>query len=190
MTNIKLKSIVSEIVKEIVNQHPEHKKINDKLMQIAKRDLEDKGEKSKDVFKEDSSSYKEPPYEAFAAHLSLSYPQFEKLLDLYKQTQIDSVLNAIEKDLGVHGKNSKFYQVKSLYLLTLKLLKAKYGNNGWDDSINEGEEKEYVVTFWVMNNDDKDDYDETVKASSSEEAIEKVKKGAPRLARNFTAKLK
>jgi len=41
-----------------------------------------------------------------------------------------------------------------------------------------------------MNNDDKDDYDETVKASSSEEAIEKVKKGAPRLARNFTAKLK
>jgi Icc-related predicted phosphoesterase len=105
MANIKLKSIVSEIVKEIVNQHPEHKKINDKLMQIAKRDLEDKGEKSKDVFKE-------------------------------------------------------------------------------------GEEKEYVVTFWVMNNDDKDDYDETVKASSSEEAIEKVKKGAPRLARNFTAKLK
>lgn len=58
------------------------------------------------------------------------------------------------------------------------------------DLLKEVEEKDYVVTYWVMKNDDKDDYDETVKASSTEEAIEKVKKGAPRLARNFTAKLK
>jgi hypothetical protein len=37
MSKIKLKAIVSEIIKEMVDTHPVHKNINDKLMQIAKR---------------------------------------------------------------------------------------------------------------------------------------------------------
>jgi hypothetical protein len=37
MSKIKLKSIVSEIIKEMIDTHPVHKNINDKLMQIAKR---------------------------------------------------------------------------------------------------------------------------------------------------------
>jgi hypothetical protein len=37
MSKIKLKAIVSEIIKEMVDTHPIHKNINDKLMQIAKR---------------------------------------------------------------------------------------------------------------------------------------------------------
>jgi hypothetical protein len=37
MSKIKLKAIVSEIIKEMVDTHPIHKNINNKLMQIAKR---------------------------------------------------------------------------------------------------------------------------------------------------------
>jgi hypothetical protein len=51
------------------------------------------------------------------------------------------------------------------------------------------EEKEYLVTYYVIKNDDDIDYDEKVKATSKEEAIAKVKKDAPRLARAFSAKL-
>ena len=40
MSRIKLKSIVSEIIKEMVDTHPIHKNINDKLMQIARRGFE------------------------------------------------------------------------------------------------------------------------------------------------------
>lgn len=39
MSRIKLKSIVSEIIKEMVDTHPIHQKINNKLMQIARRGL-------------------------------------------------------------------------------------------------------------------------------------------------------
>jgi hypothetical protein len=43
MTKLKLKNILSELLKEVGETHPVHKKINDKLMQIAKRgsDAED-----------------------------------------------------------------------------------------------------------------------------------------------------
>jgi len=37
MSKIKLKAIVSEIIKEMIEVNPVHQKINDKLMQIAKR---------------------------------------------------------------------------------------------------------------------------------------------------------
>lgn len=37
MSKLKLKNILSELLKEIGETHPVHKKINDKLMQIAKR---------------------------------------------------------------------------------------------------------------------------------------------------------
>ena len=40
MSRIKLKSIVSEIIKEMVDTHPIHQKINNKLMQIARRGFE------------------------------------------------------------------------------------------------------------------------------------------------------
>jgi hypothetical protein len=51
------------------------------------------------------------------------------------------------------------------------------------------EEKEYLVTYYIIKNDDDIDYDEKVKATSKEEAIAKVKKDAPRLARAFSAEL-
>jgi hypothetical protein len=40
MSKIKLKSIVSEIIKEMIDVHPIHQKINNKLMQIARRGFE------------------------------------------------------------------------------------------------------------------------------------------------------
>jgi hypothetical protein len=44
MTKLKLKNILSELLKEIGETHPVHKDINDKLLQIAKRgsDAEEK----------------------------------------------------------------------------------------------------------------------------------------------------
>lgn len=65
--------------------------------------------------------------------------------------------------------------------------------------LNEEIEQVYTVTFWVRQHDDKVDYDWDVKATSTEDAIEKVQSGKvkgphnqdlPRLARNFSAKLK
>lgn len=40
MNKIKLKSIVSEIIKEMIDINPVHQKINNKLMQIARRGFE------------------------------------------------------------------------------------------------------------------------------------------------------
>ena len=40
MTKLKLKNILSELLKEIGETHPVHKDINDKLLQIAKRGFE------------------------------------------------------------------------------------------------------------------------------------------------------
>ena len=44
------------------------------------------------------------------------------------------------------------------------------------ESLTEGsDEKEYRVRYWLYRNDDYDDFEVTVKASSKEEAIEKAK---------------
>lgn len=51
------------------------------------------------------------------------------------------------------------------------------------------EEKEYLVTYYIAKGDDDIDYDKKIKATSEKEAIVKVKKDAPRLARAFSAKL-
>ena len=51
------------------------------------------------------------------------------------------------------------------------------------------EEKEYIVTYYIAKGDDDLDYDEKVKATSEKEAIAKIKKDAPRLARAFSAEL-
>ena len=63
----------------------------------------------------------------------------------------------------------------------------------------EGKEQMYTVVFWVRQNDEKVDYDWDVKATSAEDAIEKVQSGKvkgphgqslPSLARHFSAKPK
>jgi|694.fasta_scaffold01359_23 hypothetical protein len=55
----------------------------------------------------------------------------------------------------------------------------------------EGEEKTYRVEYYTMDRRGDDiDWDETVQATSEEDAIAKVKANAPRLARAFSAKLK
>lgn len=68
-----------------------------------------------------------------------------------------------------------------------------------DIPLNEESEQVYVVKFWVRQHDDSVDYDWDVRANSPEEAVEKVQSGIvkgpygqdlPRLARNFSAKLK
>ena len=57
--------------------------------------------------------------------------------------------------------------------------------------IYEGEEKTYIVYYYTMDRrGDDQDWDETVQATSEEDAIAKVKANAPRLARAFSAKLK
>lgn len=48
MTKLKLKNILSELLKEVGETHPVHKKINDKLMQIAKRGSDAEKRESKD----------------------------------------------------------------------------------------------------------------------------------------------
>jgi len=45
MNRIKLKSIVSEIIKEMIDIHPVHQKINDKLMRIARIGIEDEDDR-------------------------------------------------------------------------------------------------------------------------------------------------
>lgn len=55
--------------------------------------------------------------------------------------------------------------------------------------IENSEEKEYLVTYYIAKGDDDIDYDKKVKASSEKEAIAKVKTDAPRLARAFSAEL-
>lgn len=147
MANIKLTSILSDLLKEMVNQHPEHKKINDKLTQIAKRDLEDNEDEIVSYIWLDDPNGSDIPMKT----------------RVYKNTKTGELYTRVPGD----GMDDKDFQNEEVV-----------------------KDKDYVVTYWVINNDDKDDYDETVKASSTEEAIEKVKKGAPRLARNFTAKLK
>lgn len=58
MSKIKLKSIVSEIIKEMVDTHPIHKKINDKLMQIAKRGSEsEEDEKEESITEAEEKEY-------------------------------------------------------------------------------------------------------------------------------------
>ncbi len=53
------------------------------------------------------------------------------------------------------------------------------------------EEKTYIVTYYIENKYGDDiDYNKTVKATSEEEAIKKVKDDASSLARKFSAKLK
>lgn len=63
----------------------------------------------------------------------------------------------------------------------------------------EDTEQTYTVTFYVRSNDEKKDYDWDVKATSTQDAIEKVQSGKvkgpygedlPTLARNLTAELK
>lgn len=56
--------------------------------------------------------------------------------------------------------------------------------------LDENEEQTYVVTYYIQKNDDDIDYDETVKATSIEDAISKVKANAGRNARAFSAELK
>lgn len=55
--------------------------------------------------------------------------------------------------------------------------------------IENSEEKEYLVTYYIAKGDDDIDYDKKVKAISEKEAIAKIKKDAPRLARAFSAEL-
>jgi hypothetical protein len=55
--------------------------------------------------------------------------------------------------------------------------------------IENSEEKEYLVTYYIAKGDDDIDYDKKVKATSEKEAIAKIKKDAPRLARAFSAEL-
>jgi len=58
MSRIKLKSIVSEIIKEMVDTHPIHKKINDKLMQIVKRGSEsEEDEKEESITEAEEKEY-------------------------------------------------------------------------------------------------------------------------------------
>lgn len=52
MTKLKLKNILSELLKEIGETHPIHKDINDKLLQIAKRGSD---AEEKETIKEDSN---------------------------------------------------------------------------------------------------------------------------------------
>ena len=65
--------------------------------------------------------------------------------------------------------------------------------------LNEEEEHVYTVTFWVRQHDEKVDHHWDVKATSPENAIEKLETGQakgpygqelPRLARSFSAELK
>ena len=69
----------------------------------------------------------------------------------------------------------------------------------YDQFINEAAEQVYTVKFWTIQNDDDMDWDWDVKATSPEDAIERVKSGkakgphgetVSRIARKFSAELK
>ena len=58
MSKLKLKNILSELLKEMGETHPIHKKINDKLMQIVKRGSEsEEDEKEESITEAEEKEY-------------------------------------------------------------------------------------------------------------------------------------
>jgi hypothetical protein len=57
MSKLKLKNILSELLKEMGETHPVHKKINDKLLQIAKRGSEDEKEEKEEIKEGEEQEY-------------------------------------------------------------------------------------------------------------------------------------
>ena len=100
MSKIKLKAIVSEIIKEMVDTHPIHKNINDKLMQIAKRGFD----------AEEKETYKG------------NVDKGNKLMDKVPQETIDAILKGTYKmeegdsniqrlDISYTFPGQKFYSI-------------------------------------------------------------------------------
>jgi hypothetical protein len=100
MNRIKLKSIVSEIIKEMIEVNPVHQKINDKLMQIAKRGFD----------AEEEETYKG------------NVDKGNKLMDKVPQETIDAILKGTYKmkegdsdmqriDLSYTYPGQKFYSI-------------------------------------------------------------------------------
>lgn len=87
MTKLKLKDILSELLKEIGETHPTHKKINDKLLQIAKRGSEDEDEKE---------NIKEGEEQEYTVDYWYRYGDNEKEMDDIK-VKASSEAEAIEK---------------------------------------------------------------------------------------------
>lgn len=57
MSKLKLKNILSELLKEMGETHPVHKDINDKLLQIAKRGSEDEKEEKEEIKEGEEQEY-------------------------------------------------------------------------------------------------------------------------------------
>jgi hypothetical protein len=57
MSKLKLKNILSELLKEMGETHPVHKDINDKLLQIAKRGSEDEKEEKEEIKEGEDQEY-------------------------------------------------------------------------------------------------------------------------------------
>jgi hypothetical protein len=105
MSKIKLKAIVSEIIKEMVDTHPIHKNINDKLMQIAKRGFDAEEE---ETYKGDAD-------------------KGNKILDKANPDNVAAILRG-EKPMKEGEGEEKEYTVNYWYRF------GKYGDDkDWDD---------------------------------------------------------
>ncbi len=105
MSKIKLKAIVSEIIKEMVDTHPVHKNINDKLMQIAKRGFD---AEERETYKGDAD-------------------KGNKILDKANPDNVAAILRG-EKPIKEGEGEEKEYTVNYWYRF------GKYGDDkDWDD---------------------------------------------------------
>jgi hypothetical protein len=105
MSKIKLKAIVSEIIKEMVDTHPVHKNINDKLMQIAKRGFD---AEERETYKGDAD-------------------KGNKILDKANPDNVAAILRG-EKPMKEGEGEEKEYTVNYWYRF------GKYGDDkDWDD---------------------------------------------------------
>jgi len=105
MTKIELKSILKEMILEMVDTHPVHKKINDKLMQIAKQGYD----------AEERETYKGDPEKG------------NKVLDKANPENVAKILRG-EKPMYEGEGEEKEYTVNYWYRF------GKYGDDkDWDD---------------------------------------------------------
>ena len=117
MTKLKLKNILSELLKEMGETHPVHKDINDKLLQIAKRGSEDEKEEN----------LKEGDSDIQRIDISYAYPgqRFYSINVDGKKISDHKEANQIIKDLtGLDLPEKAYYTDPEVYKI-VDALKAK-----------------------------------------------------------------
>jgi len=110
MSKLKLKNILSELLKEMGETHPVHKNINDKLLQIAKRGSEDEKEEKEEIKEGEEQEY---TVDYWYRYIPKGSDDLEKEMDDIK-VKASSESEAIEKakQLAKKGAMSSSFEIR------------------------------------------------------------------------------